>query len=280
MEMGNMKKRALLFSLALICMVVGVLALRSDNRGAEAQEGPNWHKGLPKQYKSKWLVHDLKRPKPKIVSQAGPVGAAPSDAIILFDGKSLSEWVKGNGKPAAWTVKDGYAELNNSGNIKTKKEFGDCQFHIEWRAPAEPRGVSQARGNSGIYFMGMYEVQIMDSYENATYADGSAASIYGQHPPLVNASRKPGEWQTYDIVFRKPRFTDGKISEPGRFTVFHNGVLVQHNTESFGETVWRRLAKYRRAPEKGPIMIQDHGDRQKVAYRNIWIRELDLSGSD
>ncbi len=273
-------KKTLLFSLAVICAVAGALVLRSGYPGAEAQEGPNWHKGLPKQYKSKWLVHDLKRPKPKVVNQAAAVGSAPSDAIVLFDGKDLSEWTKGNGKPAAWTVKDGYAELNHTGNIRTKKEFGDCQFHIEWRAPAEPRGVSQARGNSGIFFMGLYEVQIVDSYQNATYADGSAASIYGQHPPLVNATRKPGEWQVYDIVFRKPRFKDGKVSEPGRFTVFHNGVLVQHNTESFGETAWRRLAKYRRALEKGPISIQDHGDRQKVAFRNIWIRELDLSGSD
>ncbi len=275
-----MKNKPLLFSLAVICTVVGVMVLRSGYPGAEAQEGPNWHKGLPKQHKSKWLVHDLKRPKPKVVNQAGSLGSAPSDAIVLFDGKDLSQWTKGKGKPAAWAVKDGYAELNHTGNIRTKKEFGDCQFHIEWRAPAKPRGVSQARGNSGIFFMGLYEVQIMDSYQNATYADGSAASIYGQHPPLVNATRKPGEWQVYDIVFRKPRFTDGKVSEPGRFTVFHNGVLVQHNTESFGETVWRRAAKYSRAVEKGPISIQDHGDRQKVAFRNIWIRELDLSGSD
>ena len=275
-----MTKKTLLLSFAVICMVVGMVAFRSVYLGAEAQEGPNWYKGLPKQYKSKWLVHDLKRPKPMVVSQAGPVGSAPSDAVVLFDGKDPSKWSKGNGKPAAWTVKDGYAELNNSGNIRTKQEFGDCQFHIEWSAPAKPRGVSQVRGNSGIYFMGLYEVQIMDSYDNATYADGSAASIYGQHPPLVNASRKPGEWQVYDIVFRKPRFNEGKMSEPGRFTVFHNGVLVQHNAESFGETVWRRLAKYRKTPEKGPISIQDHGDRQKVRYRNIWLRELDLSGSD
>ena len=172
-----MTKKTLLLSFAVICMVVGMVAFRSVYLGAEAQEGPNWHKGLPKQYKSKWLVHDLKRPKPMVVSQAGPVGSAPSDAVVLFDGKDLSKWSKGNGKPAAWTVKDGYAELNNSGNIRTKQEFGDCQFHIEWSAPAKPRGVSQVRGNSGIYFMGLYEVQIMDSYDNATYADGSAASI-------------------------------------------------------------------------------------------------------
>ncbi|MEE3296145.1 MAG: DUF1080 domain-containing protein [Planctomycetota bacterium] len=275
-----MAKRARFLSFVVFCLVAVLVVSWSVYPWAEAQEGPNWHKGLPKQYKSKWLVHDLKRPKPEVVTQAGPVGSAPSDAIVLFDGKDLSQWAKGNGKPAAWTVKDGYAELNHTGNIRTKKEFGDCQFHIEWRAPAEPRGVSQARGNSGIFFMGLYEVQIMDSHKNATYADGSAASIYGQHPPLVNACRKPGEWQVYDIVFRRPRFKDGKMSEPGRFTVLHNGVLVQHNTESFGETAWRRLAKYRKALEKGPISIQDHGDRQKVAYRNIWIRELDLSGSD
>lgn len=187
MEMNVMAERTRFLSFVVFCLVAVVVVSWSVYPWAEAQEGPNWHKGLPKQYKSKWLVHDLKRPKPEVVTQAGPVGSAPSDATVLFDGKDLSQWTKGNGKPAAWAVKDGYAELNNTGNIQTKKEFGDCQFHIEWRAPAKPRGVSQARGNSGIFFMGLYEVQIMDSFNNATYADGSAASIYGQHPPLVNA---------------------------------------------------------------------------------------------
>ncbi len=200
-----------------------------------AQEGPDWNKGLPKQYKSKWLVHDINRPQPPVVAPGKTPGAPPSDALVLFDGKDLSRWINAKtGGPAGWKVENGHAELNATGDIRTKEEFGDCQLHVEWAAPAVPKGVSQGRGNSGIYFMERYEVQVLDSYNNKTYADGSAASVYGQHPPLANACNPPGEWQVYDLIFRAPRFKDGKLAEPARVTVFHNGVAVQHHGLGLG----------------------------------------------
>jgi hypothetical protein len=243
---------------------------------ALAQEGPDWNKGLPRQHKSKWLVHDSERPKPKVVTPGRTPPVPPSDAVVLFDGKDLSAW-KGRRGAAEWVVKDGYAEVNSTGDIETREEFGDCQLHIEWAAPAEPRGVSQGRGNSGIFFMGRYEVQVLDNHQNATYSDGYAAGVYGQHPPLANACNAPGEWQVYDIVFRAPRFKEGKLTEPGRLTVFHNGVLTLHNAEVFGSTVWRQLAVYTPHGPTGPIRLQDHGDKQPVRFRNIWARRLDLS---
>jgi hypothetical protein len=247
---------------------------------ATAQEGPDWHKGLPRQHKSKWLVHDLNRPMPTVVTPGALPQDPPSDAIVLFDGKDLSKWKSDKGGEARWTLRDGYMELNNSGSIRTVEEFGDCQLHFEWMAPTPPRGESQARGNSGIFFMGFYELQIVDSYESKTYADGSVASIYGQQPALFNAAKKPGEWQIYDIVFRRPRFNGDEVVEPGRFTVFFNGVLVHHNAEIFGRTGWRQLAKYTPHGDQGALGIQDHGDRQQVRYRNIWIRRLDLSPTE
>jgi len=245
-----------------------------------AQEGPDWNKGLPRQHKSKWLVSDSTRPQPTVVKPGAQPGAPPSDAIVLFDGKDLSKWQKqGKDAPAEWKVENDYMEMTPTGSISTKEKFGDMQLHIEWRAPTPPQGRSQARGNSGIFFMGFYELQILDSYENPTYADGSAASVYAQHPPLVNASRPPGEWQTYDIVFRAPRFKDNKeLAEPGRLTVFHNGVLVQHNAEIYGPCNYRGLAKYQYHESPLSLAMQDHGDKQPVRFRNIWARKLDLSG--
>ena len=245
---------------------------------ATAQEGPDWNKGLPRQHKSKWLVSDGSRPPPREVTPGAQPGMLPSDAIVLFDGKDLSKWRKsGKSDPAEWKVEDGYMEMTPTGSISTVEKFGDVQLHIEWRAPTPPKGVSQGRGNSGIFLMERYELQVLDSYKNKTYSDGSAASIYAQHPPLVNASRPPGEWQVYDVVFRAPRFKDGKVLEPGRMTVFHNGVLAQHNTEVFGSTIYRELAKYTPHEAEAPISIQDHGDKQPVRFRNIWARRLDLS---
>ena len=240
-----------------------------------AQEGPNWMKGLPQQHHSVWKVHDINRPKPRKVDPGETATDAPSDAIILFDGSSLDEWQGSGGK--MWALVDGAMEVNNTGNIRTKREFGDCQLHLEYMPPAKPKKVSQGRGNSGIIFMEMYEVQVLDNWENPTYSDGYIGSVYGQHPPLVNPCRKPGEWQTYDIVFKAPRFEDGKLVSTGYFTVFLNGVLVQHNAEIYGSVVWRKLAKYSAHGPKGKIVLQDHGDRQNPRFRNIWIRELDLS---
>jgi len=238
-----------------------------------------WHVDLPRQHDSTWLVHDLRRPRPAVVTPGRSAQDAPSDAIVLFDGKDLSQW-RGREGVARWTVRDGYAELNNSGDIWTRQEFGDCQLHLEWAAPTPPHGKSQARGNSGIFFMDRYEVQILDSYENATYADGQAASLYGQRPPLVNACRPPGEWQTFDIIFRVPSFEEEEVVEPARATVFHNGVLVQYDTAFFGGTVWRQAARYEPHGPKSPIRIQDHGDGQPLRFRNIWIRELDLKANE
>ena len=260
------------------CTLAAAFAVQIGFTAASAKEGPDWKKGLPRQHKSKWLVSDDDRPQPTPVKPAEQPGGPPADAIVLFDGKDLSHWRKsGKDEPAGWAVVDGQMEMNNSGSISTVEKFGDVQLHLEWRAPTPARGSSQGRGNSGIFLMEHYELQVLDSFQNETYADGSAASIYAQHPPIVNACRPPGEWQTYDVVFRAPRFQDGKVKEPGRLTVFHNGIIVQHDAEIFGSTIYRELAKYTPHDAEAPISIQDHGDKQTVRFRNIWARKLDLS---
>jgi hypothetical protein len=207
--------------------------------------------------------------EPSVVTP-GLNGAPPSDAIVLFDGKDLSAW-KGddNGAPH-WKVEDGYAEVHDGG-ITTKEEFGAIQLHIEWATPAEVKGDGQSRGNSGVYFQGRYEIQVLDSWKNPTYFNGQASAFYGHNAPLVNASRKPGEWQTYDIVFHPPvPEADGKIT-PGSFTVFHNGVLVQDHVPVNGDAT--TSAKFSGATPKGPLYLQDHGSPNH--YRNIWVRKLD-----
>lgn len=224
----------------------------------------------------KWKVHDGNRPQPRIVTPGtantgGAPGKAPSDAIVLFDGENLDKWT-GRGGKANWIVKDGHFEANRTGDVSTKDVFGDCQIHIEWRAPTPVKGKSQGRGNSGVYLMGTYEVQVLDSYENATYPDGQAGALYGQTPPLVNASRKPGAWQAYDIIFIAPRFKDRQLVSPGYVTVIHNGVLIHHHRALIGATAHRKVAKYRPHGPKGPIKLQDHGS--PVRYRNVWVREL------
>ncbi len=227
-----------------------------------------------------WLAHDRARPAPPAVtpptaSTPEQAGKAPSDAVVLFDGSDLSNWVAMDGSPTKWVVRDGYMEcVKGSGYIRTIQNFGDCQLHVEWMAPLPVEGNGQGRGNSGV-FLGLdrYEVQVLDSYNNQTYADGSAGSVYGQYPPLVNASRPPGQWQTHDIIYTAPRFdADGKLLSPARMTVHHNGVLIQHNVELTGPTGWLERAPYRPHPEKQPISLQDHGN--PVRFRNIWVREL------
>lgn len=226
-----------------------------------------------------WPQHDWSRPRPTVIdpgtaSTADKPGRPPSDATVLFGGENLGAWVALDGSPAKWIVKEGVMEcVQGSGYVRTVEAFGDCQLHVEWAAPTPPSGTSQGRGNSGVFLMGLYEVQVLDSYENITYADGQAAAAYGQHPPLVNASRPPGQWQTYDIVFTRPRFDDrGELVSPARFTVFHNGVLVQNNVELVGPTGWLKRDPYRRHEDKLPISLQDHGN--PVRYRNLWVREL------
>lgn len=232
----------------------------------------------------KWRVHDDTRPRPKVVTSGEKVGDAPSDALVLFDGSDLSQWKKEDGSAAEWVVVSGYLEVppKNSGKggyLFTKKEFGDMQLHIEWQAPAEVVSNSQGRGNSGIFLMGQYEVQILDSYENKAYADGQASALYGWKPPLVNASRKPGEWQTYDIIFEAPEFDEaGKVEKKAYVTVFHNGVLTQHRQVYLGSTGHKSVAEYKKHPAKMSFKLQDHGN--PVRYRNIWVRELNLSSND
>ncbi len=223
-----------------------------------------------------WKIHDMNRTPPPAVTPAkneSPM-PPPSDAVILFDGKDLSQWSNARGEPAKWKVENGYMEIaKGGGDIRTKAGFGDVQLHVEWAVPAREQDQGQDQGNSGVYLMGLYEVQVLDSYQSQTYADGQAASLYGQYPPLVNVSRPPGEWQSYEIIFRRPRFEgEGKLLQPARITVLHNGVLVQDNVALWGPTNWLEYNPYQAHPDKLPISLQDHGS--PVRYRNIWLREL------
>src|SRR5512145_270034 len=224
---------------------------------------------------SRWRIHDANRPQPRVVTPASSPGAPPSDAIVLFDGKDLSQWVQrgrgGDVSAAQWLVHDGVFESGRGGSISTKDSFGDVQLHIEFATPSRVEGTSQGRGNSGVIIMGRYEIQVLDSYDNRTYADGMAASIYGEWPPLVNVARKPGEWQTYDIVFEAPKFS-GKPS-PAYATVFWNGVVVHNRKEILGPTSPTMTPHtYATHDAELPLTLQNHGN--PVLFRNIWIRRL------
>lgn len=231
------------------------------------------------QVSTKWPQHSMDRPQPR-VADPGPFTASPpppSDAIVLFDGRSLSGWrsADSTAEPARWKVSGGYMEVvAKTGAIQTTQAFGDIQLHVEWRTPTPPLGESQERGNSGVFLMGRYEVQVLDSYHNVTYADGHAGAIYGQFPPLVNASRPPGEWQSYDIIFHRPRFDPaGTLLAPARMTVFMNGILVQDDVALSGPTAHQRRPPYVRHADALPIQLQDHGN--PVRFRNIWARRLE-----
>ena len=220
---------------------------------------------------TKWHKHDPDRPLPPEVTPGTPslqdqVGTPPSDAIVLFDGKDTSQW-----QPNEWLVEDGTLTATK-GDVETKLEFGDCQLHLEWQAPNPPQGSQMNRGNSGVFFMSRYEVQIADSYTEKIYPDGSAAAIYGETPPLVNATLPPGQWQTYDIIFTAPVFKGDRLAKPGTVTMLHNGVLVHLNTEIMGPTEWRTIAEYQAHPAKQSLKLQAHNN--PVRFRNIWIRPL------
>jgi hypothetical protein len=218
-----------------------------------------------------WAVHDANRPRPAVV-MAEP-GVPPSDAVVLFDGTSLDAWTSKDGGPCKWRIVDGaMVVVPKTGEIRTRQAFGDCQLHLEWAVPVEVEGAGQGRGNSGVFLMGMHEVQILDSYNNDAYADGQAASVYAENPPLVNACRKPGEWQTYDIIFHQPVWEGETLKYPGSVTVLHNGVLVQDHWELEGLTTHRQRRPLKPYPTKLPLALQDHGDL--VRFRNIWIREI------
>jgi hypothetical protein len=233
---------------AILAIMAGVMGIVSCSIGQEYLTGIKW-------------------PEPPIVTPGQTNADPPSDAIVLFDGKDLSAW-KGGDK---WKVEDGVA-IVQGGDIKTKQSFGDCQLHVEWSAPVPPTGSSQGRGNSGVYLMDRYELQVLDSYDNETYYDGQASAIYKQTPPLVNAMRPPGEWNTYDIVWTGPRFKkDGALKSPAYITVLHNGVLTLNHFAVQGNTPFSEAPKYQKHG-KLPIHLQDHGN--PVRYRNIWIREI------
>lgn len=213
-------------------------------------------------------------PEPKRVQ---PGSGVPSDAIRLFDGGDLSEWRSRDGGPASWKVENSaFTVVPGTGDIETRRSFSDVQLHLEWRTPAKAEGEGQERGNSGVFLMQRYEVQILDSFENRIYSNGQAGSIYKQHIPLVNASKGPGEWQSYDIVFIAPRFADdGNLKSAGRITVFHNGVLIHNDVELHGSTAYIGEPRYQAHGEKEPLLLQDHASL--VSFRNIWIRELEWS---
>lgn len=211
--------------------------------------------------------------EPKKVTAGWAAGEAPSDAIVLFDGKDLSKWTRMDGSDPKWEVKDGSVTVvKGGGDIKTKQEFGDVQLHIEWRTPTPAAGRGQGRGNSGIYLQDRYEVQVLDSYDNRTYSNGQTGAIYKQYIPLVNASRKPGEWQTFDVIFTAPRFSEnGRVVTPAYITVLHNGIIIQNNVQIIGTIQDKGFPVYQ-VHGKAPLKLQDHGN--PVSYRNIWIREL------
>jgi hypothetical protein len=212
-------------------------------------------------------------PPPKDEPRIVEPGPPPADAIVLFDGKDLSQWQSDKGGAVRWELSDGVATVNKTGSISTKQTFGDCQLHIEWATPAVVKGTGQGRGNSGIYLSGRYEIQVLDSYNNKTYFHGQAGAVYKQYAPLVNVCRKPGEWQAYDIIYHAPRFdSNGALTKAATVTVLQNGVLVQDNVEIKGPTASAGAPKYVPHPLKQPIGLQDHGT--PVRYRNIWIREL------
>ncbi|MEZ7919928.1 MAG: DUF1080 domain-containing protein [Akkermansiaceae bacterium] len=228
-------------------------------------------------------VHETdttKQPLPPIVTPGEKPAAPPSDAVVLFDGttKSFSKnWTDTQGGVSKWNVVDGAMEsVRGAGYVQSKAEFGSCQLHIEWASPAKVQGNGQGRGNSGVFLMGTYEVQVLDSYDNQTYADGQAGALYGRSKPLVNASRKAGEWQSYDIIFHRPLFDkDGKVTRRATFTILHNGVLIQDHIGLSGGTGWRgpnAASEYKAHADKLPISMQDHGN--PVRFRNIWVREL------
>ena len=254
--------------------LIALLALQLPSAPVVAQ--------APAQPAGGWPQHSADRPRPPVVTPARqdlPV-AAPAGAVVLFDGKDLTRWQDGTGGSARWRLAAGLAMevAAGTGDISTRDGFGDVELHVEWASPKPARGADQDRGNSGVFLMGMYEVQVLDSYENITYADGQAAAIYGQFPPLVNVSRPPGEWQTYDIVFTRPRFDDaGKLVSPARATVRHNGVLVQDNVVLLGPTTHMVRTPYSAHADRLPIKLQDHG--HPVQFRNIWLRDLEGRGA-
>ncbi len=229
----------------------------------------------------KWHVHDPARPQPPVVAPGATfshMAPAPADAVVLFDGKDLSKWVGDKGAEPAWKIENGYAEATK-GKIRTRDEFGDFQLHLEFATPAKVEGKGQGRGNNGVNILGRYEIQILDSFDNQTYADGMVGAIYGQRPPMVNAAKPPGEWQTYDIVWEGPRWADGKLVKKAAVTVLQNGLLLHHRQELVGHTPFRAMPSYDKPhPPKGPIELYYHSN--PVRFRNVWVRPIEVPAAD
>ncbi len=259
---------------ALMITSVFIVSPAALAQGVGYDDGPQ----IPHQ---QWRVHDINRPNPPVVDP-GPapttIAQPPSDAIVLFDGTSFDAWRHGGEKAAQWTMLHDQHAMQvkpGTGDLWSREQFGDVQLHLEWATPAKVESQSQGRGNSGVFFFGRYEIQILDSYQNKTYADGQAGALYGQYPPMVNACRAPGEWQTYDIFFEAPRFNDdGDLVRPAYVTLIHNGVLVHNHVAMLGATQHRAVASYSAHDATGPIKLQDHGNTMR--FRNIWARPLDL----
>jgi len=262
-----------------LALIVGLLPMTAALTAPQDKPG---YKDTPMLPGGQWHVHDSDRPAPTVVAPAANPGGAPSDAIVLFDGRSMDAW---RGERAPWKVANGVmtvpsrAESGGENNLVSKQSFGDVQLHLEFRSPSPPTKSSQDRGNSGIWFMQRYEVQILDGYQNPTYADGTVGAVYGWKPPLVNAARRPGEWQTYDIIFERPRFAaDGKLLRPAYVTAFLNGILVQNHQAMLGTTIWRQVARYQAHADAAPLQLQDHDS--PVSFRNIWVRPLPEAAID
>jgi hypothetical protein len=257
--------------------IVALLAACPVAAGAEKGKGDDapGYDDTPLLPNSPWRVHDRKRPQPVLVAP-GSVGLCPqaatppADAVVLFNGKDLSQWTGGNEKG----IEDGCINILKTGELRSKKQFGDCQLHVEWATPAKADGGNMQWGNSGVLFFGLFEVQIIESHDSHIYADGNAGAIYGQYPALVNPTRKPGEWQSFDIVFTAPHFDGTKLAQPAYLTVFYNGVLVQYHRAVMGNVAHRQLPAYNTPISEGPIVLQQHGSA--VRFRNLWVRPLKL----
>ena len=265
---------------SLLLLLLASLCQAADTDKKKEKEGSG-EKVYPTGYEdtplispgSPWKVHDLKRPAPPVVAP-GTASSAPADAVIIFDGKNTDQLVGKNGAACPWKIDNGELVVAG-GDIWTKAEFADCQIHLEWKSAPETKGNSQKKGNGGIFIMDRYENQILDCYNNPTYADGEVGAVYGQTPPQVNASRPPGEWQTYDIVFTAPKLENGKVVEPAYVTNFVNGICTQNHTKILGPTKHRQATDYNATfPEKAPIRLQDHKNDPPIRLRNIWVRVL------
>jgi hypothetical protein len=260
--------------LIFVCLIIPLACFAQE---AQKPKTPGYD-NTPYLPGNKWRVHDNQRPYPPVItpgtfSTQDVPGKPPSDAVVLFDGTDLSKWKGAKTDAAPWKVENGNMEVvPKTGAITTRDVFGDCQLHIEWSSPVPATGSDQNRGNSGVFLMGLYEVQVLDTYQNVTYADGHAGAIYGQYPPLVNVSRPPGQWQVYDILFTAPRFKDGKLETPAYMTILHNGVVVHNHAALLGPTRNKQLASETPHDPTGPIQLQDHN--HKVRFRNIWIRPI------